>query len=87
MTKQRKAISRLSDGGKHTLISAMGLWGQGDELAIEVTARQGNREFRYSELIALTEEQLQSIEAMVQKARGDFEEKAVDLRGDMERGE
>jgi len=84
MTKQRKVVSRMSDGDKHTLISAMGLWGQGDQLSVEVTARQGYRELRYSELVPLTEAQLLAIEAMVQKAWGEFEEKAVDLRSYLE---
>ena len=79
MTKQHKAISRLSDGGKHTLISAMGLWEDGDSLGVQVTARQGHRELRVSELIELTDEQKKQIEALVKKAWGEFEEKATDL--------
>jgi DNA-binding MarR family transcriptional regulator len=62
----------------------MGLWGQGDELAVEVTARQGHRELRRNVLIQLTEEQLAIIEEIARVAWLLFEENAVDLRGYLE---
>ena len=87
MTRTNRHSISHSHGDKRTIISAMGLWGHGDQLAVEITAQEGTRELRRSILISLTDEQMASIENLIQTTWDDFEEEAIDLRDYLEKGD